>query len=120
MLEEAQRKLAHANLPILDDQLLAIASTAVLASKHFPRPTDKWEALPRNNKTWTAWKAHYWAAHLARKCQMLASGRFLGGGGAAHAVLNNDAAILPDTFTCLGGYLDNLAAAATTERTTLA
>ena len=34
MLEEAQRKLACANLPMSDDQLLAIASTAVLASEH--------------------------------------------------------------------------------------
>ncbi len=41
MLEEAQRKLARANLPMSDAQLLAIASTAILASEHFPRPTDK-------------------------------------------------------------------------------
>eukprot|EP00804_Cyclotella_cryptica_P005381 CCRYP_017446-RA/>CCRYP_017446-RA protein AED:0.44 eAED:0.44 QI:0/-1/0/1/-1/1/1/0/181 len=47
MLEAAQRKLARANLPMSDDQLLAIASTAILASNHFPRPTDDWEAKPR-------------------------------------------------------------------------
>jgi hypothetical protein len=67
MLEEAQRKLARANLPMSDDQLLAIASTLVLASDHFPRPTDEWEARPRATKTWPAWKLHYRAAHLARK-----------------------------------------------------
>ena len=105
---------------MLDDQLLAIASTAVLASEHFPRPTDEWEALPRNNKTWAAWKAHHRAAHLARKRQLLASGKSLGGSGAAHAVLADDATIAPDTFTRLDGYLDNLAAAASTKRTTLA
>ncbi len=38
-LKEAQCKLAHANLPMLYDQLLAIALAAVLASEHFPRPT---------------------------------------------------------------------------------
>jgi hypothetical protein len=38
MLQEAQCKLAKTNLPMFDDQLLAIASTAVLASKHFPCP----------------------------------------------------------------------------------
>ncbi len=48
MLEEAQRKLARANLPMSDDQLLAIASTAVLTLDHFPRPTDEWKALPRS------------------------------------------------------------------------
>ncbi len=67
MLEDVQRKLARVNLPMLDNQLLAIASTTVLASEHFPRHTGDWEALPCNNKTWTAWKAHYRAAHLARK-----------------------------------------------------
>ena len=50
MLEEAQRKLARANLPMSDTNLLAIASTAVLASGHFPRPTDEWEALPPSTK----------------------------------------------------------------------
>eukprot|EP00804_Cyclotella_cryptica_P018733 CCRYP_007225-RA/>CCRYP_007225-RA protein AED:0.88 eAED:0.42 QI:0/-1/0/1/-1/1/1/0/215 len=40
MLEAAQRKLVQANLPMSDDQLLAIASTAVLASNHFLHPTD--------------------------------------------------------------------------------
>jgi hypothetical protein len=120
MLEEAQRKLARANLPMLDDQLLAIASTSVLASGHFPRPTNEWEALARNNKTWTAWKTHYRAAHIARKRQMLAAGA-TPASGMAHAVLGGeDATIPPDTFTRLDGYLDNLAAAATTERSTLA
>ena len=37
MLEDAQCKLERGNLPMTDDQLLAIASTAVLATKHFPR-----------------------------------------------------------------------------------
>jgi len=113
MLEEAQRKLSRAELPMIDAQLLAIASTAVLASDHFPRPTDEWEARPRNLKTWTAWKTHYRAAHIARKRQQLAA-------GTAYSVMEvDDAAITPETFARLDGYLDNLAAAATTERTTL-
>jgi hypothetical protein len=120
MLEEAQRKLARANLPMSDDQLLAIASTSVLASGHFPRPTDEWEALACNHKTWTAWKTHYRAAHIARKRQMLAAGA-TPTSGMAHAVMGGeDTTISPDTFTRLDGYLDNLAAAATTERSTLA
>ena len=120
MLEEAQRKLARANLPMSNDQLLAIASTAVLASEHFPRPTDDWEALPRANKTWAAWKAHYRAAHIARKRQLLAAGKHTTHGGSANAALASDSgAISPETLTRLDGYLDNLAAAATTERTTL-
>ena len=45
-LEAAQRKLARANLPMSDDQLLAIASTAVLAANDFLHPTYDWEAKP--------------------------------------------------------------------------
>ena len=118
MLEEAQRKLARAKLPMSDDQLLAIASTAVLASEHYPRPTDEWEAKTRNHKTWSNWKTHYRAAHLARKRQQLAAGQ-PAYHGAANAVTAVDAPITPETFARLDGYLDNLAAAATTERTTL-
>ncbi len=86
MLEDAQCKLAWANLPMSNDQLLAIASTAVLASEHSPRPTDKWEAKPRNQKTWTAWKMHYRMAHIAHKCLLLISGCSAATGGMAHAV----------------------------------
>jgi hypothetical protein len=119
MLEAAQRNLAHANLPMSDDKLLAIASTAVLASNHFPHPTDDWEANPCMAKTWTAWKAHYHAAHIARKQQMLASGTAMPA-ATANAIFAEDDMHLPvDTFAWLDGYLNNLAAAATTECTTL-
>jgi len=118
-LEAAQRKLARANLPMSDDQLLAIASTAVLASNHFPRPTDDWEAKPRANKTWTAWKTHYRAAHIARKRQLLASGTAMPPSTANALIAEDNVHLTEGTFTRLDGYLDNLAAAATTERTTL-
>jgi len=57
-LEDAQHKLARANLPMQDVQLLAIASTAVLASQHFPRATDEWEAMAPALKTWATLKTH--------------------------------------------------------------
>ena len=118
MLEEAHRKLARAHLDMSEETLLAIASTSVLASEHFPRATDEWEALPRASKTWPAWKAHYRAAHIARKRQMMAAGNATF--GSANAVTTVDeATITPETFARLDGYLDNLASAATTERTTL-
>jgi hypothetical protein len=119
MLEEAQRKLARANLPMSDDQLLAIASTAILASDHYPRPTDAWEALPRIHRTWTAWKAHYREAHLARKRQLLATQHATTQHSSAHATaaIADDSADL--TMAKLDTYLDNLALAATSDRTTL-
>ncbi len=66
-LEDAQQKLARAKLPMADVQLLAIASTAILVSDHFPHTTDTWEALLAALKMWTAWKATYRKAHITRK-----------------------------------------------------
>ena len=40
MMEDAQRKLERDNLPMSNEQLLAFPTTSVLASGHFPRPTD--------------------------------------------------------------------------------
>eukprot|EP00804_Cyclotella_cryptica_P001895 CCRYP_007353-RA/>CCRYP_007353-RA protein AED:0.44 eAED:1.00 QI:0/-1/0/1/-1/1/1/0/387 len=119
MLEAAQRKLTHANLPMSDDQLLAIASTAVLASNHFPRPTHDWEAKPCVTKTWRAWKTHYSAAHIARKRQLLASGTAMPASTSNAFLTEDDTYLTEGTFARLDGYLDNLAAAATTECTTL-
>ena len=118
-LEDAQRKLRRANLPMDDANLLAMASTAVLASQHYPRATDDWEALPAINKTWAEWKLRYRAAHIARKRQLLAAG-----GGeplhGAHAVSEVAQPLLtPVLYEQLEGYLDNLANAATSEHTTL-
>ena len=116
-LEDAQRKLARANLPMQDVQLLAIASTAVLASQHFPRATDEWEAMAPALKTWATWKTTYRAAHIARKRQLLAtgSGEPL---SRAHAVTADN--FPAATYDKLDGYLDNLANAAAHEKSTLA
>eukprot|EP00804_Cyclotella_cryptica_P001877 CCRYP_019350-RA/>CCRYP_019350-RA protein AED:0.46 eAED:0.46 QI:0/-1/0/1/-1/1/1/0/173 len=119
VLEAAQRKLARANLPMSDDQLLAIASTAILASNQFPRPTDDWEAKPCANKTWTAWRTHYRAAHITRKHQLIASGNAMPPSTANAQIAEDDVHLIEGTFARLVGYLDNLAAAATSERTTL-
>jgi hypothetical protein len=45
MMEDAQRKLEQANLPMSNEQLLAIATTSVLASGHFSCPTDDMDSL---------------------------------------------------------------------------
>ena len=74
-LEDAQQKLARAKLHMSNKQLLAIASTAVLAAQHLPRATDEWEAPPPAVKMWVAWKTTYHAAHIvACKHQLLTTG----------------------------------------------
>ena len=57
-LEEARCKLARGNLPMLDDDVLTIALTSVMALQHFTRATDDWEALPAAQKTWQHGKPH--------------------------------------------------------------
>eukprot|EP00804_Cyclotella_cryptica_P018738 CCRYP_007224-RA/>CCRYP_007224-RA protein AED:0.34 eAED:0.32 QI:0/0/0/1/0/0/2/0/496 len=62
---------------------------------------------------------HYCAAHIARKRQLLASSTAMSA-STSNAFLTEDNTNLTEgTFAQLDGYLDNLAAAATTERTTL-
>ena len=42
LLEDAQKKAKHAQMPIADAKLVMMASAAVLAVKHFPRKMDDW------------------------------------------------------------------------------
>ena len=56
-----------------DVQLLAIASTAVLAAQHFPCATDEWEAMAPALKTWATWKTTHRHAHIAWKPQLPAT-----------------------------------------------
>jgi hypothetical protein len=45
LLKDAQRKDARACLPITDQTLTVLASTALLATNTFPRTTELWEEL---------------------------------------------------------------------------
>ena len=115
MLEDAQKKAKRADMPIADVELVMMASAAVLAAQHFPREVDDWEGLPAASRTWTAWKTAFRLAHLKRQRQILASG----GGeplGGAHGVMP---AGHPPTMDRLESALDNLALAATNNRTVL-
>ena len=104
-----------------DNQLLAIALTAVLTSEHFPCPTNEWEARLHASKMWAAWKTHYHAANTACKCQLLADGTTPVPRGVANMAAAADTEFLtPDLFACLDTYLDSLAVAVTTKHTTLA
>jgi hypothetical protein len=101
-ITKAREKLARGRLHMLDEVLLATASSQVFKSMHFPEATRKWERLLAASKTWVAWQIKYRKAHLKRKRLLLANpGGF---GGAAHNVINTPV---------IKGYLDNLANAAT-------
>jgi hypothetical protein len=74
MMEDAQKKVKRAGMPIADDELVMMASVAVLAAQHFPRKVDDWEGLLAVNCTWRAWKVAFRLAHLKRQRQLQASG----------------------------------------------
>jgi hypothetical protein len=74
MLEDAQKKVKRAGMPIADIELVMMASAAVLAAQHFPREVDDWEGLPSISRTWLASKTAFRLAHLKRQRQILASG----------------------------------------------
>ena len=50
-LEDAQKKLVRAKLPIDDKWLTAIATGLLLAAVRFPKQSPDWDSLPRANKT---------------------------------------------------------------------
>jgi hypothetical protein len=66
LLEDAQLNAARACLPITNQTLGVLASTALLAADTFPHTTELWEELDPANKTWAAWKTAYLAAHKRR------------------------------------------------------
>jgi hypothetical protein len=46
MLEDAQKKVTQAGMPIANVELMMMASVAVLAAQHFLRKVNNWEASP--------------------------------------------------------------------------
>ncbi len=74
LLKDAQCKAARARLPVTNQTLTVLASTALLAADTFPRTTELWEELDPASKTWAAWKTAYLAAHKKRANRLRATG----------------------------------------------
>ncbi len=111
MLEDAQFKAARASLPVTNQNLTILVSTALLAADTFPPHHQAlWEELDPADKTWAAWKTAYLAAHKKRANHHHATGGAdnLGRANSAHA--NNPNAGLLDS---IDNAPDNLASAAT-------
>ena len=99
-----------------------------MAENSFSTARDKWDELPIADKTWTKWKNHSVDAQAAIECATRAnSDSFVGanavaafhGTGTGNYVPVNDATISTSTVDNLDGYLDNLVAAATNERSVI-
>jgi hypothetical protein len=116
LLEDAQCKAARARLPVTDQTLTVLASTALLAANTFPPTTELWEELDPTDKTWAAWKTAYFSAHKKRANRLHATGGadYLGRANSAHSTTIN-----PSLLDSINNALDNLASAASNEKAIL-
>ena len=126
MLEDAQKQAGQASQTIVDKTLLQFASTVMLTTERFPRTNDDWEDRAEAEKTWAKWKAAYKKAHAKARIKAQAnegSVKF----GAANAAARVEKTYEVETHQSidkggmkdLGGYFDNLAAAAVNEKSVL-
>ena len=70
-MEEAQKKLVRAQLPIKDKMLAAFATFMLLKSNSFPRNRPVWDGKPVEDQRWVAWKELFEPLQLAfsfRQC----------------------------------------------------
>jgi hypothetical protein len=115
-MEEAQKKAKRAELPILDIKLAMYTATSVLQSCDYKKETDEWEGCNAAMKSWSRWKQAYlvmYAGGVNRQCAGATDKPF---SRAANLVTLTAA---HDMMDALAGSLDNLALAATTDRTTV-
>jgi hypothetical protein len=108
LLEDAHRKAARAFLPITNQTLTILASTALLAADTFPRTNELWEELDPADKTWAAWKTAYLAARKKRANRLRATGGadYLGRANSAHGTTLNSGLL-----DSIDNVLNNLASA---------
>jgi hypothetical protein len=116
LLEDAQCKAARACLPVTNQTLTVLASTALLASDTFPCTTELWEELDPASKTWAAWQTAYLAAHKKKANRLHATGRadHLGQANSAHTTTLN-----PGLLDSINNALNKLASAASNKKAIL-
>jgi hypothetical protein len=115
-MEEAQKKEKRAELPILDMKLAMYTATSVLQSSDYKKETDKWEGHNASMKTWTKWKQTYLAVYARGINHQRPSATDKPFSQAANLVTLPAAHNVMDA---LAGSLDNMALAATSNRTTV-
>ncbi len=98
LLEDAQCKAARACLPVTDQTLTVLASTALLAANTFPRTTELWDELDPADKTWAAWKTAYLSAHKKRANCLCATG---GADYLGHANSDHSSTLNPGLLDCI-------------------
>jgi len=103
---------------MLDDAVLTIALTSVMALQHFPRATDDWEAHSAAQTMWAVWKTTFRTAHTARFRLQASTGSTRTFGNAVIFGISS-AVTAPGPPTGIKTVLNNLALAATNDNTTI-
>jgi hypothetical protein len=115
-MEEAQKNEKQAELPILDIELAMYETTSVLQSGYYKKETNEWEGPNANKKTWTKWKQAYLAAYAQGINRQRAGATDEPFTRAANSIMP---VATTDVMDALTGSLDNLALAATRDKTAL-
>jgi hypothetical protein len=116
LLKDAHRKAARACMPVTNQTLTVLTSTALLAADTFPRTTELWEELDPADKTWAAWKTAYLAAHKKRANRLRATG---GADYLGHASPSHSTTLNPGLLDSIDNAFDNLASAASNKKAIL-
>jgi hypothetical protein len=115
-MEEAQKKAKQAELPILDIELAMYAATSVLQSGDYKKETNEWEGRNANKMMWTEWKQAYLATYARGINPQRAGAMNEPFTTAANSIMS---AATTNVMDALAGSLDNLALAATSNKTAL-
>ena len=62
---DTQKKATRASLPITDDWLADMATSALLSVNYFPNDRPAWDGLFPTAQTWTAWQLKFVPLHSA-------------------------------------------------------
>ena len=66
-MEAAQQKPKQEKLAIYDEYMHAVALKLLLQSGEYKTEIRGWSKLPDNQQTWTAWKANFREAYVAKR-----------------------------------------------------
>ena len=70
---DAQKKATRASLPITDDWIAAMATSALLSANLFPKERPSWDGLVPSSQTWAAWKLKFVPLRIAMERELRAS-----------------------------------------------
>ena len=117
-MEAAHKKSVRTPLPVTDAVMQSIAFRAILASGEYPNDMKEWQKLTPAEQKWENWKTKFLLAYSSKELSYKARdavGQPFGGQAIEQALSQQvQPQVTNQMLDTLAGYLNNLAAAATT------